>query len=462
MNEKPSDPSGIEEESAPAQAAQAGQDDPSPLSLSKGAGLAAISNLTNPATSEQMGGTSTIGDYSDFLAEDQRAAIGHGGQPNIIGGAERPEGVSIPISIATPEMSAKTFDRFLQDPNFVGMENNDMMSRAGLTPLPAEVGASFAGSHSPSTTAAIGRGMNRPLEDNHQGLGPSLVMGDDIMGQYAKFFDPSIANEGGLSKTLSTGQSEWDTSKANRSPIMAKQGNIVLPPGRKPISSQFGMEVSGDTGDSGGPPGRASSVVGNQRKVAPKKAKSSKSGASPPKPPSVGKTIKKGADKSVGALKGGKRPGDGEDADSESFEAFEDMCSIGSKEKLSVDERKRRRAESNRLSAERSRERRKLYLKNLESAMNATQTENSEVRAKLTFYQQQINVLQEIIHLQGTSEQKVAADAVTNALRRYQTERPLRIAVNAADGSGQQPSALNSPITPASLGSSSPPADSRP
>mmetsp|Transcript_15508 Transcript_15508/g.31360 ORF Transcript_15508/g.31360 Transcript_15508/m.31360 type:complete len:299 (-) Transcript_15508:5487-6383(-) len=96
------------------------------------------------------------------------------------------------------------------------------------------------------------------------------------------------------------------------------------------------------------------------------------------------------------------------------------------KERQCNEEKRRRRAESNRLSAERSRERKKKYMKELESGMRLMQTHNQDLKKALGFYRQQISVLQEVIRLNGDSDQKLAANAVENALRQYQSQIPTQ------------------------------------
>lgn len=113
---------------------------------------------------------------------------------------------------------------------------------------------------------------------------------------------------------------------------------------------------------------------------------------------------------------------DDSDADGESMGGLGAM-SI-SKDKQSTEEKRRRRAESNRLSAERSRERKKKYMKELEAGMRMMQSQNNELKKALGFYRQQISVLQEVIRLHGDQDQKLAANAVESAIRQYQSQVP--------------------------------------
>uniref|UniRef100_A0A7S0T4P9 BZIP domain-containing protein n=1 Tax=Erythrolobus madagascarensis TaxID=708628 RepID=A0A7S0T4P9_9RHOD len=87
--------------------------------------------------------------------------------------------------------------------------------------------------------------------------------------------------------------------------------------------------------------------------------------------------------------------------------------------KLSEEERKRRRAESNRLSAERSRERRKNYMKGLELGVKNLQAENVELKKAVLLYQQQIKMLTEIVRSTGSQEQVRAVAAVDAKVREH-------------------------------------------
>mmetsp|Transcript_1927 Transcript_1927/g.3427 ORF Transcript_1927/g.3427 Transcript_1927/m.3427 type:complete len:319 (-) Transcript_1927:912-1868(-) len=106
---------------------------------------------------------------------------------------------------------------------------------------------------------------------------------------------------------------------------------------------------------------------------------------------------------------------DREDGDDGDFE--NDGSGQKSGGKFTAEERRRRRAESNRLSAERSRERRKNYVKGLEYGIKNLQAENAQLKKAVALYQNQVAVLTDIVRLNGTTEQILAMDAVNQKLR---------------------------------------------
>mmetsp|Transcript_13376 Transcript_13376/g.35957 ORF Transcript_13376/g.35957 Transcript_13376/m.35957 type:complete len:390 (-) Transcript_13376:704-1873(-) len=77
--------------------------------------------------------------------------------------------------------------------------------------------------------------------------------------------------------------------------------------------------------------------------------------------------------------------------------------------KLTPEERKRRRAESNRLSAERSRERRKSFLMGLELGIKNLEDENRQLRERAEASLVQMRLLHEVAMSSGTSEQRAEA-----------------------------------------------------